>query len=114
VQSIRRWASLRLLLTNIGQARRYRLLRFRLITFGLYEPHPLYGRRVFAHPRWQVNPRVAWLLLHRMPAYSRWLAEMQANAQGGAMGWWEHRLGPEGAARLRAWMNAENAPSLLL
>ena len=101
--------SLRLLLRNIARARRFRLLRFRLLTFGLYEPHPLYGRRVFAHPRWQVNPRVAWLLLRHTPSYGRWLVEMEAAARDGAMGWWEQCAGLEGASRLRAWMDAENS-----
>ena len=101
--------SLRPLLKNIARARRFRLLRFRLLTFGLYEPHPLYGRRVFAHPRWQVNPRVAWLLLRHTPSYGRWLVEMEAVARDGAAGWWEQYAGPEGASRLRAWMDAENS-----
>ena len=99
---------LRLLLKNIVRAGRFRLLRFRLLTFGLYEPHPLYGRRVFAHPRWQVNPRVAWLLLRHTPSYGRWLLEMEVVARDGAAGWWEHHTGPEGASRLRAWIDAEN------
>lgn len=101
---------LRPLLKNIARARRYRLLRFRLLTFGLYEPHWLYGRRVFAHPRWQVNPRVVWLLLRHTPSYGRWLVEMEAVARNGAAGWWEHHAGPEGTASLRAWMDAENIP----
>ena len=101
---------LRPLLENIARARRYRLLRFRLLTFGLYEPHWLYGRRVFAHPRWQVNPRVVWLLLRHTPSYGRWLVEMEAVARNGAAGWWEHHAGPEGTASLRAWMDAENIP----
>jgi hypothetical protein len=106
-----RQSTARLLRTNIARARQMRLLRFRLITFGLYEPSALYGRRVFAHPSWQVNPRVAWLLLRRAPAYGRWLAEMEAVAAEGASGWWDERAGSEGAARLRAWMDAENGSS---
>ncbi len=100
---------LRFLLRNLLGLWQFRLLRFRLITFGLYEPHPLYGGRVIARPTWQVNPRVAWLLLCRTPAYAGWLAEMEAVKQGGAAGWWERRVGSEGIARLRAWMDAENA-----
>lgn len=102
------WSSLRLVLANISRMRRFRLLRFRLITFGLYEPYLLYGRRVFAHPSWQVNLRVAWLLLRQMPAYGRWLAELEAVERDGATGWWAQCAGPEGAARLRTWMDAEN------
>ncbi len=109
--SQKRWASSRLLAANIRRARRFRLLRFRLATFGLFEPHPLYGRRAFSHPWWQVNPRVAWLLLRHTPAYGRWLAEMEATARGGAAGWWEHRAGPAGAGRLRAWISATNSAS---
>jgi len=105
----RRQSTLRLLLRNIRRARQMRLLRFRLITFGLYEPSALYGRRMFAHPSWQVNPRVAWLLARRMSSYSHWLAEMETLAERGAAGWWDERAGSEGAARLRAWMDAENA-----
>lgn len=100
---------LRPLLKNIARARRFRLLWFRLLTFGLYEPHPLYGRRVFAHPRWQANPRVAWLLLRHAPSYGRWLVEMETIADDGAAGWWERQAGPEGASRLRDWMDAENS-----
>ena len=100
----------RLLLKNIARARRFRLLRFRLLTFGLYEAHWLYGRRVFAHPRWQVNPRVAWLLLRHTPSYGRWLVEMETVERAGATGWWAHHAGPEGAANLRAWIDAENTP----
>ncbi|HEU5199467.1 MAG TPA: hypothetical protein VFU32_07510 [Ktedonobacterales bacterium] len=101
--------SLRALLKNIARARRFRLLRFRLLTFGLYEPHPLYGRRVFTHPRWQMNPRVAWLLLRHTTSYGRWLVEMETVARDGAAGWWEYQAGPEGASRLREWMDAENS-----
>ena len=101
---------LRPLLKNIARARRFRLLRFRLLTFGLYEPHWLYGRRVFAHPRWQVNPRVVLLLLRHTPSYGRWLREMEVAARDGAAGWWEHSAGSEGAAGLRAWMDGENNP----
>ena len=104
----KRHTSLRLLLANISRTRRVRLLRFRLITFGLYEPSPLYGRRIAAHPSWQVNPRVAWLLARHTLAYSRWLAEMEAVERDGAAGWWEQRAAPEGAARFRAWIAAQN------
>jgi len=104
-----RGSALRLLAANILRARRFRLLRFRLATFGLYEAHALYGRRVFRHPWWQVNPRVAWLLLRHTRAYGRWLAEMEATAQGGAAGWWEERAGSTDAGRLRAWIAAANA-----
>ncbi len=100
---------LRPLLRNIARARRFRLLWFRLLTFGLYEPHSLYGRRVFAHPRWQMNPRVAWLLLRHTPSYGRWLVEMETIARDGAAGWWERQAGPEGVSRLRDWMDAENS-----
>ncbi len=100
---------LRLLRTNIARARRFRLLRFRLITFGLYEPSALYGWRVFTHPWWQVNPRVAWLLLRHTPSYGRWLAEIEATAQCGALGWWEQRAGSEGATHLQAWIDVENS-----
>ncbi len=103
---------IRLLASNIARTRRLHLLRFRLATFGLYEPHPLYGRRVFLHPWWQVNPRVAWLLFWRTAAYSRWLAEMEAATQKGQPGWWAHRLKRADYERLRAWMDAENAPQL--
>ncbi|HEY7350425.1 MAG TPA: hypothetical protein VH599_19070 [Ktedonobacterales bacterium] len=106
----RRWAGARLLATNIVRVRRFRLLRFRLITFGLYEPHALYRRRVFARPWRQVNPRVAWLLLWRTAAYSRWLAEMEAVRQSGPAGWWQHRLEPAAYERLRQWIDAENTP----
>ncbi|HEU5368920.1 MAG TPA: hypothetical protein VFU69_10665 [Ktedonobacterales bacterium] len=110
MQSIRgRWTGARLLALNVARARRWHLLRFRLLTFGLYEPHPWYGRRVFAHPWWQVNPRVAWLLVRRAPSYSRWLAEMEAAAQEGPDGWWQQQAGAAGYERLRAWIDAENA-----
>lgn len=110
MQSIRgRWTGARLLALNVARARRWHLLRFRLLTFGLYEPHPWYGRRVFAHPWWQVNPRVAWHLLRRVPSYSRWLAEMEAAAQEGPDGWWQQQAGAAGYERLRAWIDAENA-----
>src|SRR5215472_15787918 len=99
---------LRPLLKNIARARHFRLLRFRLLTFGLYEPLWLYGRRVFAHPRWQVNPRVVRLLLQHTPSYGRWLREMEVVARDGASGWWEHSAGSEGAANLLTWMDTEN------
>src|SRR5262249_25023696 len=105
------WTTARLLAINVLRARRVHLLRFRLATFGLYEPHPWYGRRVFAHPGWQVNPRVARLLLRRAGSYSRWLAEMQAATQQDGPGWWQQQAGPAGYARLRAWVDAANAPS---
>jgi hypothetical protein len=104
----------RLLAANIVRAWRFRLLQFRLVTFGLYEPHPFYGFRVFAHPSWQVNPRVAWLLVRHLAAYSRWLAEMEAVTQRGAAGWWEHHLPRADYTRLRAWIAAENAPPAAL
>jgi hypothetical protein len=103
------WTGARLLALNIARAWRWHLLRFRLVTFGLYEPHPWYGRRVFTHPWWQVNPRVAWLLLRRARSYSRWLAEMEAPARQDQPGWWRQQAGPVGYERLRAWIDAENA-----
>src|SRR5262245_17583931 len=53
------WRGARLLAKNITVARRWHLLRFRLVTFGLYEPHPWHRRQGFAHRWWQINPRVA-------------------------------------------------------
>jgi hypothetical protein len=103
------WVGVRLLVKNLARAWQLHLLRFRLVTFGLYEPHPLYGRRVFLHPWWQINPRVAWLLLRRAAAYGRWLAEMEAATQRGQTDWWTYRVGQQGAQHLRAWMDAENA-----
>ena len=111
MQSIRMaWTAARQLATNILRARRAHLLRFRLATFGLYEPHPWYGRRIFAHPWWQVNPRVAWLLFRRTAAYSRWLVEMEAATRGDGPGWWEQQAGLARYARLRAWIDAANTP----
>jgi hypothetical protein len=104
------WSAARLLARNIARARRWHLLRFRLVTFGVYEPHPWYGRQVAAHRWWQVNPRVVWLLVRRTAAYGRWLVEMQAVARAGQSSWWERQAGPAGYACLRAWMDAENAP----
>jgi len=94
------------------RARRWHLLRFRLLTFGIYEPHRWSGRRAAAHRWWQVNPRVAWLLFRRAGAYGRWLVEMQMAARAGQPGWWEQQAGSAGYERLRAWMAAENAPPL--
>jgi hypothetical protein len=104
------WAEARLLATNVVSARRWHLLRFRLATFGVYEPRRWSGQRVLAHRWWQVNPRVVWLLFRRMAAYSRWLVEMRAATRGGQPGWWEQQAGPEGYTRLRGWIEAENAP----
>ena len=104
------WTGARLLALNVARARRWHLLRFRLVTYGLYEAHRWYGRRVFAHPWWQVNPRVAWLLARRAGSYSRWLAEMETVARRGADGWWQERVSQADYERLRAWMDAENAP----
>ncbi len=113
MRSVRRyWGGLRLLVTNIARTRRFHLLRFRLATFGLYEPHPWYGRRVFLHPWWQVNPRVARLLFRRLGAYGCWLVEMETIADGGQPGWWAQRVAQADYERLRAWINAENASSL--
>lgn len=47
-------------------------LRFRLETFGLYYPAPPYTA-----PWWKARPRNALLLLRQMPAYARWLVEME-------------------------------------
>jgi len=106
------WAILHLLALNIARAWRWRLLRFRLLTYGVYEAHPWYGRQAAAHRWWQVNPRVAWLLFRHATAYGRWLVEMGAAMQAGQPGWWEQQAGPAGYERLRAWMDAENGPPL--
>src|SRR5215469_13643670 len=98
----------RLLALNIGRAWRWHLLGFRLMAFGLYEPHPWYGGRAHTHRWWQVNPRVAWLLFRHTAAYGRWLAEMKAATRTGRPGWWEQQAGPAGCERLRAWLDAEN------
>jgi hypothetical protein len=104
------WGGARLLATNIIIARRWRLLRFRLVTFGLYEPHRWYRHQGGTHRWWQINPRVAWLLFRRIPAYSRWLVEMEATTRLGQPGWWEQHAGSAEHERLRAWIEAENAP----
>ena len=106
------WAAARLLVINLLRAWRAHLLRFRLATFGLYEPRSRSGRRVFAHSWWQVNPRVAWLLLRRAGSYSCWLVEMQAATKSTGSGWWQQQAGPAGYERLRAWMDATNVPSV--
>lgn len=100
----------RLLAINMLRAWRWHLLGFRLATFGLYEPHPWYRQQGWRHRWWQVNPRVAWLLSRRALAYGRWLVEMEAATRRKAPGWWEQQAGPAGYERLRAWMDAENAP----
>lgn len=92
----------RLLALNIARAWRWHVLGFRLATFGIYEPHRW----------WQVNPRVAWLLLRHTPSYGRWLVEMEAAPRQGRSGWWEQYAGRAGYDRLCAWMIAENGSSL--
>ncbi len=106
-----RWAAARLLALNIARASRLHLLHFRLVTFGLYEPRS-HGKRQMSPRWWQVNPRVAWLLLRHTAAYARWLAEMQAASREGQPGWWQQRAGPAGYERLRAWMAGENTSLL--
>ncbi len=106
------WAAARLVAINIARAWRWHLLRFRLTTFGIYEPYPWYGRQMVAHRWWQVNPRVAWLLFRRTAAYGRWLVEMETATRAGQPGWWEQQAGPAEYGRLRAWMDAENGPPL--
>ena len=62
-------------------------VRFRLETFGLYFPHLPYET-----PIWQISPRVAFLLLRQLPAYSRWLAEMEEIGLAGPESWWRGRM----------------------
>jgi hypothetical protein len=58
-------------------------IRFRLETFGVYYP-----RLPYSAPWWKISPRVTLLLLRRLPAYARWVEEMEDITVGGAPVWW--------------------------
>jgi len=64
-------------------------LRFRLETFGLWYPRPLYQA-----PWWQPDPRVLWHLVGRMGRYAAWLRELNAVRRAGSTGWWATALPP--------------------
>jgi hypothetical protein len=64
-------------------------LRFRLETFGLWYPRPLYQA-----PWWQPDPRVLWHLAGRIGGYAAWLRELNAVGRAGSTGWWATVLPP--------------------
>ncbi|HVC80934.1 MAG TPA: hypothetical protein VNL35_10610 [Chloroflexota bacterium] len=81
---------------------RYRLLRWRLETYGLYMPSLPHSR-----PWWRVNGRaLAGLLRHRR-AYAGWLREMTAVRLLGGPGWWRCRLAGK-TATWEAYLRAAN------
>ncbi len=77
-----------LILHGIALARSGQL-RFRLETFGLWYPRPLYQA-----PWWQPNPRVLWHLAGRIGRYAAWLRELNATSRAGSTGWWATALRP--------------------
>lgn len=105
-----RWlVRLLLLLRNSSATASAGLLQFRMITFGLYEPHWLYGWRCPTHPTWQVNPRVLGILLRRLPAYVGWLEELEAIKRDGPAGYWKLQQGEAGYAHFQKWLVCANA-----
>lgn len=77
-----------LILHGIALARSGQL-RFRLETFGLWYPRPLYQA-----PWWQPDPRVLRHLVGRTGRYAAWLRELNAIRRAGSTGWWATALPP--------------------
>jgi hypothetical protein len=46
-------------------------------------------------PWWRVNANALYRLVRNVPAYSRWVAEMNEVRLHGSAGWWQARLGKQ-------------------
>lgn len=77
-----------LILHGIALARSGQL-RFRLETFGLWYPRPLYQA-----PWWQPDLRMLRHLVERTGRYAAWLRELNTIRQAGSTGWWATALPP--------------------
>jgi hypothetical protein len=85
------------LLRHLWAAAHPSYLRWRLETFGLYEPSYLHQRRW-----WQVNYAAALTLLCLLSAYVKWMWQMAALREGGAPELWREELG----SRAETWRAA--------
>ena len=85
-------------------------LRFRLETFGLWYPRPLYQARW-----WQLDPRVLGHLAGRLGCYAAWLRELNAVRRAGSTGWWATALPPAAFVEWRtALERADRTGDLML
>lgn len=91
-------------LRQLWAARHQGYLRWRLETFGLYQPSQLHER-----PWWRVNPAALSALCRLLPHYLAWLDTIWAIRSEGARGDWRRRLGANDETWRAALAHLEDA-----